>query len=207
MSERERWIVYPLLFFALGAALRDKLTHSIESKDIRCQSLQIVDQQNPNLVLAELSASRSGTLASETPVSFLNVGTLLSESLSIQDQENPRQTLVYMGSGKIPNYQPGELPRRMGVIQLKDSADSLISEMRADQLHGNRLVCKQIIVTDPENRKPHVQIGTVAVPAIALNDEEAPVSHQGVIVLNNQYLGLKAVPRSFQRDSKAGEQQ
>ena len=25
MSERERWIVYPLLFFALGAALRDKL--------------------------------------------------------------------------------------------------------------------------------------------------------------------------------------
>jgi hypothetical protein len=25
MTERERWIVYPLLFLALGAALRDKL--------------------------------------------------------------------------------------------------------------------------------------------------------------------------------------
>ena len=26
MTERERWIVYPLLFLALGAALRDKLS-------------------------------------------------------------------------------------------------------------------------------------------------------------------------------------
>lgn len=59
MSERERWIVYPLLLFALGAAVRDKLMQRVESKEIRCESLQIVDQQDPNTTLAELSFKRA----------------------------------------------------------------------------------------------------------------------------------------------------
>ena len=48
MSERERWIVYPLLFLALGVALRDKLLHRIEllhhveSREIVCRDLRIV---------------------------------------------------------------------------------------------------------------------------------------------------------------------
>jgi hypothetical protein len=55
MSERERWIVYPLLMFALGAAVRDKLMQRVESKEIRCESLQIVDHQDPDRPLAKLS--------------------------------------------------------------------------------------------------------------------------------------------------------
>ncbi len=47
MSERERWIIYPLLFFALGAAVRDKILHRIEAKEIFCESLKIIDQQDP----------------------------------------------------------------------------------------------------------------------------------------------------------------
>ena len=64
MSERERWIVYPLLFFALGAAIRDKLFHqvttvdlgaeSIRAHDIVCESLTIVDPVNPTRKLAQL---------------------------------------------------------------------------------------------------------------------------------------------------------
>ncbi len=59
MSERERWIVYPLLLFALGSAVRDKLMQRVESKEIRCESLQIVDQQDPDKTLAELSFKRA----------------------------------------------------------------------------------------------------------------------------------------------------
>jgi len=60
MSERERWIIYPLLFFALGAALRDKLLHRIDVKEIYCESLKIVDQQDPTgRVLAELGIQRA----------------------------------------------------------------------------------------------------------------------------------------------------
>ena len=45
MNERERWIVYPLLFLALGAALRDKLIDRTTTKSIVCQELIVVDEQ------------------------------------------------------------------------------------------------------------------------------------------------------------------
>lgn len=59
MSERERWIIYPLLFFALGAALHDKILHRIDAKEIYCESLKIVDQQDPyGVPLLELGIQR-----------------------------------------------------------------------------------------------------------------------------------------------------
>jgi hypothetical protein len=52
MTERERWIVYPLLFLALGAALRDKIIKTTESQRIKCQGLVVVDAEDrPLLVL------------------------------------------------------------------------------------------------------------------------------------------------------------
>ncbi|TWT85878.1 hypothetical protein Pla123a_06850 [Posidoniimonas polymericola] len=39
MSERERWIVYPLLFLALGAALRDKLIKQTSSERVIAEQL------------------------------------------------------------------------------------------------------------------------------------------------------------------------
>jgi hypothetical protein len=39
MTERERWIVYPLLFLALGAALRDKLSEQTRTRRLECQEL------------------------------------------------------------------------------------------------------------------------------------------------------------------------
>lgn len=60
MSERERWIVYPLLFFALGAAVRDKILHRVDAKEIYCESLKIVDKQDPSgRPLAELGIQRA----------------------------------------------------------------------------------------------------------------------------------------------------
>jgi hypothetical protein len=45
MTERERWVVYPLLFLALGAALRDKLIDRTTTKSIVCEELAVVDQE------------------------------------------------------------------------------------------------------------------------------------------------------------------
>jgi hypothetical protein len=45
MTERERWVVYPLLFLALGAALRDKLIDRTTTKSIVCEELTVVDQE------------------------------------------------------------------------------------------------------------------------------------------------------------------
>jgi hypothetical protein len=45
MNERERWIVYPLLFLALGAALRDKLSEQTKTKRIECQELIVFGEE------------------------------------------------------------------------------------------------------------------------------------------------------------------
>ena len=44
MSSRERWTIYPLLFLALGVALRDKLTSTVDSRFITCEELDVVDR-------------------------------------------------------------------------------------------------------------------------------------------------------------------
>src|SRR5215475_4341550 len=63
MSERERWIVYPLLFLALGAALRDKLFDQTISKRISCEELVVYGESNGQLEPPKLvvigSAERS----------------------------------------------------------------------------------------------------------------------------------------------------
>ncbi len=59
MSERERWIIYPLIFFALGAAVRDKILQRVEAKEIICESVKIVDMQNPTIALAVLGFQRA----------------------------------------------------------------------------------------------------------------------------------------------------
>ncbi|MCE9554707.1 MAG: hypothetical protein K8T91_15225 [Planctomycetes bacterium] len=74
MTDRERWIVYPLLFLALGASLRDKFggPESIDATRIHCDELsatQIViadprDKQ-PRIVLKSVpgGSQESGTVA------------------------------------------------------------------------------------------------------------------------------------------------
>src|SRR4029079_15184206 len=59
MTERERWIVYPLLFLALGAALRDKLVDRTTTKSIVCQELSIVDEGSPGQ-LSQRTLTRIG---------------------------------------------------------------------------------------------------------------------------------------------------
>jgi hypothetical protein len=75
MSERERWVVYPLLFLALGAALRDKLVDRTTSKSIVCQELTIVDEEpignQPVRVLAKIG--RAESTAGGSPVGYLEV--------------------------------------------------------------------------------------------------------------------------------------
>jgi hypothetical protein len=59
MTERERWIVYPLLFLALGAGLRDKLFDQTRSKSIECQELTVSAEEGggrPTVPLARIGA-------------------------------------------------------------------------------------------------------------------------------------------------------
>jgi hypothetical protein len=54
MTERERWIIYPLLFLALGSALRDKLIDQTRSKSIVCQELTVFGEDRGRRQLVPL---------------------------------------------------------------------------------------------------------------------------------------------------------
>ncbi len=68
MNERERWIVYPLLFFALGASLRDKFLQHVATKELECQrivakeivceDISVIDVEKPDRVVAKLTSGQ-----------------------------------------------------------------------------------------------------------------------------------------------------
>jgi hypothetical protein len=99
MTERERWIVYPLLFLALGAALRDKLFDRTTSKSIVCQELTVVDAEpvgnRPVRVLARIGRTEP------------NVGVPSSGYLVVNGQLNVEgvvnaQQYAYQGVPFVP---------------------------------------------------------------------------------------------------------
>jgi len=72
MSQRERWVVYPLLFLALGLALRDKLVPSrlkawsLDAAIVRCDQLEVLDGEgNPRVRLGVVG--RGGQVELDTP--------------------------------------------------------------------------------------------------------------------------------------------
>lgn len=80
MSDRERWIVYPLLFLALGSALRDKLFKVTSTKQLRCEQLVLVDTAGREQALLdgqslnfELQGQENGYIVSNT----INANSLL----------------------------------------------------------------------------------------------------------------------------------
>lgn len=70
MNERERWIVYPLLFFALGASLRDKFMQQVSTQELHCQrvvakeviceDVSVIDAEKPDRIVAKLASGRPG---------------------------------------------------------------------------------------------------------------------------------------------------
>ena len=76
MSERERWVVYPLLFLALGAALRDKLFDRTTTKSIVCQELTVIDEEpvgrQPARILAKIGRAESATGGPPSGFLFVN---------------------------------------------------------------------------------------------------------------------------------------
>jgi hypothetical protein len=118
MSERERWIVYPLLFLALGAALRDKLVDRTMTKSIVCQELLVVDDQplgREPVLLARLGRRDQPTPGGAPEGQLvLNGEVLLNGNLQLVDGDPTVQQLlrrlVTLGRGQFgPKNELGGL--------------------------------------------------------------------------------------------------
>lgn len=154
MSERERWIVYPLLFLALGAALRDKLINSTESQRIKCQGLMVYDssgqvsmvlgaEQFPDelrqgarnmLLVDQLHVTENATANS------LKATTVVSENLSMGKLAyvDRQQGLTYSISG--PN-----VIRLLAWLDQFQRYASQVSSMMQRQQQGRQLPGGQVV--------------------------------------------------------------
>jgi len=139
MSERERWIVYPLLFFALGAALRDKFTQQVRTdrldagqiacEELTCKAVNVRDPLNPTRPLAILTSTtatypdkstrRLGSLLlsdSEGQELFwvvddqLRMRQIICEGIVLVDPKDPSRSRVL----KAPSRTQANPPRRAG---------------------------------------------------------------------------------------------
>jgi len=183
MSERERWIVYPLLFFALGAALRDKLLQQVDVKNIRCENLQIVGSQNPQQVLAEFAVGRQRGAGSGEQYATLRV-----HEVTISDRKNPYQALAVLGTTPLPNDGVSQPPERVGMLILKNAKGSQASELRADRLLNNHVVTQQLSVIDPVKKYPRFIAATQQVAGSVADGSDSTWDYEGVLYLNNHLI-------------------
>ena len=118
MTERERWIVYPLLFLALGAALRDKLIKQTFSERIECEVLVCNDIVCRRAVQAQ-QVVRTPLLEADNVSAVRVNGGAISQGgqpvLSISPQYLPqflqRLGLWQGGQPAAPQTRPGAPPR------------------------------------------------------------------------------------------------
>jgi hypothetical protein len=149
MNERERWIVYPLLFFALGASLRDKFLQHVSTKELECQrlvvkqiaceELNVTDPAKPDRIVARLFSSPSGGNADQgerfgvlalfdsegkelcgVTNQVLQVREINCFGLKVIDPDAPARALAALTSAAAPPEKPGDPPRRFGVLALNN---------------------------------------------------------------------------------------
>ena len=58
MSNRERWVIYPLLMLALGASLRSKFTGQLNVDRVICDALVVGERNSPARIVLASSKAR-----------------------------------------------------------------------------------------------------------------------------------------------------
>jgi hypothetical protein len=221
MNERERWIVYPLLFFALGASLRDKFlqrvsTDELIAKRIVCDELAVRDPSKDGRIVAKLTsgsppgqagqnADRFGMLVlfdsegrelcgvtnNALQVRQIGCDELISKSIAVIDPVNPQRKLALLTSAS--SRTPDGATRRVGSLLLTDDAGTAIFGLANDQMQMRNIVCQGIAVVAPENQsKVLAVLGSVV---LETNDRNVDPLRVGVLQLNDQrFIGLTGNP-------------
>lgn len=173
MSERERWIVYPLLFFALGAAIRDKLFRHVASKEVVCETLvadEIICRK-----AGQFNALLAGELTSQTGISCQHV--------VVHAPNNPELHLVELGAAVT---QPAA-DRSLGVLVLRDDQGNEFCGVTNDQLYVKSVVCEDArVVANKRSTNALIRLGS----GVARDERTGKAGVVGIVSVNNQnYFG------------------
>lgn len=173
MTERERWVVYPLLFLALGASLRDKLGGSLTAKRIVCQELRIEDEPSGNEP-ARLLALIGRTETTNGP----SVG-----ALAVNGEVEVNGIVKVNGVVSSKNYAYGDklimpAPQR-SVISPQDLLQALKDQQaRQQQAAPNASPSANLPAANPPTANPP-DAAPAAPPADNRNDATPPAEEDG----------------------------
>jgi len=209
MNERERWIIYPLLFFALGAALRDKFTQQVTTDrlhagKIYCEELEVIDSEKPDRIVAKLSSNppqRGNPNADRYGVFLLidsegkelcgvtnnqlQVSRIACNAVTVLDPKNPNRALALLSAQTAA--KPDGTTRRLGSLLLTDSEGVRQFGLADDQLVMRQIICEGVAIVNPDNRgQVLAALGSVAVKP---EGEDAKSERFGVLALNNEQFG------------------
>jgi hypothetical protein len=229
MTERERWIVYPLLFFALGAALRDKFTHQVRTDElfagkVWCEELNVTDSETPDRVVAKLSSNppergnpdgqRFGVLVlidsenrelcgvtnNQLQVNQIACKNVTSQTVTVVDPQNQTRPLAILTSANAT--APDGKSQRMGSLLLTDTSGRQHFGLVDDRIVTRQILCEGIAVVDPaDQRKALAGLGSAPVQA----GRAGKVERRGVLSLNGQIYGeVEGTPVRAPEAAKAG---
>lgn len=123
MNDRERWIIYPLLFLALGAALRDKLLKQTRADQIVCSRMILVDTDGR--AMAYLTGDELSFVPGGHGNGLIQVNAINAEGLYERNQPVAKvvgeqlwrpfmRMFAQLSTGRMPNLkvvpQPSPLP-------------------------------------------------------------------------------------------------
>ena len=117
MSERERWIVYPLLFLALGAALRDKLAKQTRAENVVCERIYLTDSEGRPM--GELTGQALQLGSAEIRCANLNAIQVNAQTLL----QAGRPISQLMGQG-VSWPQLLQFLQRLGALQVEPTGPS-----------------------------------------------------------------------------------
>lgn len=209
MNERERWIIYPLLFFALGSALRDKFTQQVTTDrlfagKIVCEEISVVDSEKPDRIVAKLSSNppqRGNPNADRYGVFLLidsegkelcgvtnnqlQVSRIACNAVTVLDPKDPNRALALLSAQTAA--KPDGTTRRLGSLLLTDSDGVRQFGLADDQLVMRQIICEGLAVVNPENSGQVL----AALGSVAANpgEEGAKSERFGVLALNNEQFG------------------
>lgn len=223
MNERERWIIYPLLFFALGAALRDKFTQQVTTDrlfagKILCEELEVIDSEKPDRIVAKLSSNppqRGNPNADRYGVFLLidsegkelcgvtnnqlQVSRIACNAVTVLDPKDPNRTLALLTAAEAA--KPDGTTRRLGSLIFTDSEGNEMFGLADDELRMRRVICEMVAVVNPKNRTDVLAaLGTVPVK---VEGEENKTGRIGVLELNHQpFISVRGNPSQLPLDSQ-----
>ena len=129
MVERERWIIYPLLFFALLLAARDRMIppNPLKCPSIECSELTVRSQDGRDLV------RMGGSLDSGVIIVYGPSHAIDADSLNLQDNEHLLELGTSDGGGYVTAFGPPDAPTlKLGHLQER-ALSGLIAVDDADQ--------------------------------------------------------------------------